>query len=65
MEKTLVVEIARIFPHPLYRKVVRETKKVYVHDPGRKAHTGDRVRIVETRPVSKTKRWKLIEVLES
>ncbi|MDP4623966.1 MAG: 30S ribosomal protein S17 [Akkermansiaceae bacterium] len=63
MEKTIVVEhIARV-PHPKFNKIVKRSKKYYVHDEKSEAAIGDRVRIVETRPVSKLKRWALSEVL--
>ena len=63
MDKTIVVEhIARV-PHPRFKKIVKKSKKYYVHDEKGEAAIGDRVRIVETRPVSKLKRWALAEVL--
>ena len=63
MEKTIVVEhIARV-PHPKFNKIVKRSKKYYVHDEKSEAAIGDRVRIVETRPISKLKRWALDEVL--
>lgn len=63
MEKTIVVEhIARV-PHPRFNKIVKRSKKYYVHDESGQAKIGDRVRIVETRPLSKLKRWALEEVL--
>ena len=51
-------------PHPLYRKTVQHTTKLYVHDENNDVNVGDRVRVQETRPLSKLKRWRLIEVLE-
>ena len=63
MEKTITVEhIARV-PHPRFNKIVKRSKKYYVHDEKSEAVVGDRVRIIETRPVSKLKRWALDEVL--
>lgn len=63
MDKTIVVEhIARV-PHPRFKKIVKRSKKYYVHDEESKAVVGDRVRIIETRPVSRLKRWALAEVL--
>ena len=63
MDKTLVVEhIARV-PHPRFNKIVKRSKKYYVHDEKGEAAVGDRVRIVETKPISKLKCWKLAEVL--
>lgn len=63
MQKTAVVEVTRLVRHSLYRKVVKQRKKYMVHDAQEKAKTGDFVRIVETKPISKTKRWKLVEVI--
>ncbi|MEI6654421.1 MAG: 30S ribosomal protein S17 [Verrucomicrobiota bacterium] len=63
MEKTIVVEhIARV-PHPKFNKIVKRSKKYYVHDEDRQAQIGDRVRIVETRPLSKLKCWALQEII--
>lgn len=64
MAKTIVVRVQRRFPHPRYKKVVTAYAKFYAHDEKREAKTGDRVRIEETRPLSKTKRWRLVEVVE-
>ena len=64
MNKTIVVEVQRRFAHPVFKKVVTEFKKFYVHDEKSEAKPGDRVRIVETRPLSKLKRWRLAEVVE-
>lgn len=64
MEKTVVVRIASSVRHPLYRKIVRRSTKLKAHDEGRQAHVGDTVRIIETRPLSKTKRWRVVEVVE-
>lgn len=63
MEKTIVVRVERKKRHPLYGKEVRHTKKYYAHDEERKAKPGDKVRIVETRPLSKLKRWRLVSVV--
>ena len=63
MTKTAVVAVERRFPHPLYRKIVRRTTKYKAHDPSDTANLGDIVRIVETRPISKEKRWRIAEVL--
>ena len=63
MQKTIVVKVTRLVKHPLYTRVVRHTKKFYAHDEGGEARTGDTVRIVETRPLSKLKRWRLAEVV--
>ena len=63
MEKTIIVKVTRLVQHKLYRRVIRVTKKFYAHDEERKAKQGDTVRIVETRPLSKLKRWRLAEVV--
>ncbi len=63
MQQTAVVEVTRLVQHPIYRKVVKQRKKYSVHDEKKIAKVGDKVRIVETRPISKTKRWKLVEVI--
>lgn len=63
MSKTIVVEVERRVPHALFKKIVRKTSKFYAHDEDAKAKVGDKVRIEETRPMSKLKRWKLVEVL--
>ena len=62
--RTITVKIDRTFRHPRYGKIVSTAKKVYVHDQDDDARMGDRVLIMETRPRSKTKRWRLVEVLE-
>jgi small subunit ribosomal protein S17 len=64
MEKTLVVAVIERVRHPRYAKTVQRTKRLYVHDEESTAGVGDRVRVAETRPLSKLKRWRLIEVLE-
>lgn len=64
MEKTIVVEVKRLERHPLYKRVVRTSKKYKVHDEQSECGVGDRVRIAETRPLSKTKRWRLVSVVE-
>ncbi len=63
MDKTIVVEFIARVPHPRFKKIVKHTKKFYVHDENSEASIGDKVRIVETRPMSKLKRWNLEEVL--
>jgi small subunit ribosomal protein S17 len=64
MEKTVVVAVERRVSHPLYGKQVVRTRKYYAHDEESSAHTGDTVRIVETRPLSKLKRWRVVEIIE-
>ena len=63
MEKTVVVAVDRLKPHPLYRKTIRITKKFHAHDENNDCKIGDVVRIGETRPLSKTKRWEVIEIV--
>ena len=63
MAKTVVVSIERRVQHPVYGKMVRRTKKLKAHDEQNEAKTGDTVRIMETRPLSKLKRWRLVEVV--
>ena len=64
MDKTIVVRVVDRVRHPLYDKTLQRTKKLYVHDETNDAREGDRVRVAETRPLSKNKRWRLVEVLE-
>jgi small subunit ribosomal protein S17 len=63
MEKTIIVKVTRLVQHKLYRRVMRVSKKFYAHDEERTARQGDTVRIIETRPLSKLKRWRLAEVV--
>lgn len=63
-DKTIVVRIERRTTHPLYGKSLRVTKKYHVHDEANEANVGDTVRIMETRPMSKLKRWRLAEIVE-
>jgi small subunit ribosomal protein S17 len=63
MAKTIVVEVSRRVPHPLYKRIIAKRKKFYAHDEERSANLGDVVRIVECRPLSKLKRWRLAEVI--
>ncbi|MBA3559245.1 MAG: 30S ribosomal protein S17 [Gemmatimonadaceae bacterium] len=64
MEKTVVVAIERRFAHPLYGKMVTRTTRLKAHDEENSAKTGDRVRIMETRPLSKQKRWRVVEIVD-
>ena len=64
MQKTVVVVIERRVPHPVYGKMVTRTKKLKAHDEENTAKTGDTVRIAETRPLSKDKRWRVVEIVE-
>jgi small subunit ribosomal protein S17 len=64
MDKTAVVAVERSVKHPLYGKIVKRTSKFKVHDENNECRVGDKVKIMETRPLSKEKRWRLVEVLE-
>ena len=64
MDKTVTVAAARTIQHPLYKKSIKRTKKFKAHDETNDCHVGDTVRIRETRPLSKSKRWRVIEVVE-
>ena len=63
MQKTIVVEVSRRVPHPLYKRIIGKRKRFYAHDEQSTAKPGDVVRIVESRPLSKLKRWTLVEVI--
>jgi small subunit ribosomal protein S17 len=65
MQKTIVVQAVTRVPHATFGKIVKQTKKFHAHDEEGKAKIGDTVRIIETRPLSKTKRWRLVEILKS
>ncbi|NIA28519.1 MAG: 30S ribosomal protein S17 [Actinobacteria bacterium] len=64
MDKSRVIQVQRNIKHPLYKKYVRKTTKFMAHDENNDSHVGDVVKIMETRPLSKSKRWRLIEILE-
>ena len=64
MTKTIIVRVERRFAHPQFKKVVTGYKKLYAHDEKAEAKVGDRVRLEETRPLSKTKRWRLVEIVD-
>ena len=64
MDKTVLVQIDRKVRHPLYQKTVRRSNKLAAHDESNDAHVGDTVRVMETRPLSKSKRWRVVEVVE-
>ena len=64
MDKTIVVRVERITRHPLYKKTIRKHKKFKVHDENNSAKAGNTVRIIETRPLSKEKRWRLLEIVK-
>jgi small subunit ribosomal protein S17 len=64
MDKTIVVTVERLLRHPKYGKFVKNSKKFHAHDETNNAKIGDKVRIMETRPLSKMKRWRLVDILE-
>ena len=64
MDKTVVVAIEDNVKHPVYGKIIKRTLKVHAHDESNECGVGDKVRIMETRPLSKTKRWRLVEIIE-
>jgi len=64
MDKTIVVAIEEHVKHPLYKKVVKNTYKLKAHDENNECHIGDTVKVMETRPLSKDKRWRLVEIVE-
>ncbi len=64
MEKTVTVVVERRLRHPLYRKFVTKSKKYHAHDEANECHTGDMVRLMEARPMSRSKRWRVIEIVK-
>ena len=64
MDKTIVVAIEEHVKHPLYKKIVKDTYKLKAHDENNECHIGDIVKVMETRPLSKDKRWRLVEIVE-
>ena len=64
MDKTIVVAIADMVKHPLYGKVIKRTIKIHAHDENNECSIGDKVMVMETRPLSATKRWRLVEIIE-
>jgi small subunit ribosomal protein S17 len=64
MDKTVVVGVTRLYQHPVYKKTVKKLTKFKVHDEGNKCKVGDTVSIIETRPLSKEKRWAVLEIVE-
>jgi small subunit ribosomal protein S17 len=63
-EKTVTVSVERQFAHPLYKKIIKKTKKFAAHDENNECRVGDKVRIVESRPLSRRKRWRVVEIME-
>jgi len=64
MDKTVVVAVERLVKHPLYKKYIKQTSKFKAHDAENDCKVGDKVKIVETRPLSKTKRWRVVDIIE-
>lgn len=64
MDKTVTIAIERKVPHPIYKKYYKKTTKLMAHDEKRECKVGDKVKIMETRPLSKNKRWRLVEIVE-
>lgn len=64
MNKTVTLSIERMFRHPRYKKIVKKTSKIYAHDEKNDCRVGDKVKVMSTRPLSKLKRWRVIEVIE-
>jgi small subunit ribosomal protein S17 len=64
MDKTIVVAVENRVAHPLYKKIIKRTYKLKAHDENNECRVGDRVRVMETRPLSKDKRWRLVEIIE-
>jgi small subunit ribosomal protein S17 len=62
-DKTIVVRVSRRVQHPMYRKVITKFTRLYAHDEGNQARSGDTVRVAETRPLSRLKRWRLVEIV--
>ncbi len=64
MDKTITIAIERKIPHPIYKKYFKKTTKLMAHDEKRECNVGDKVKVMETRPLSKNKRWRLVEIVE-
>lgn len=64
MDKTVVVAVTRLFQHPRYKKTIKKVTKFKAHDEGNRCRIGDTVKIIETRPLSKEKRWRVLDILE-
>ena len=64
MDRTVTISIERTFQHPMYKKIVKKTSKIWAHDAENECRTGDKVRVMSTRPLSKLKRWRVVEILE-
>lgn len=64
MDNTVTISIERTFQHPMYKKIVKKTSKIWAHDAENECRTGDKVKVMSTRPLSKLKRWRVVEILE-
>jgi small subunit ribosomal protein S17 len=64
MDKTVTISIERTFQHPMYKKIVKKTSKIWAHDAENECRTGDKVKVMSTRPLSKLKRWRVVEIIE-
>jgi len=64
MDKTVVVAVETLVRHPMYQRIIRRTRKFKAHDEGNSCRVGDRVKVMETRPLSKEKRWRVVEILD-
>jgi small subunit ribosomal protein S17 len=64
MDRTVTISIERTFQHPMYKKIVKKTSKIWAHDAENECKTGDKVRVMSTRPLSKLKRWRVVEILK-
>ena len=64
MDRTVTISIERTFQHPKYKKIVKKTSKIWAHDAENECKTGDKVRVMSTRPLSKLKRWRVVEILK-
>ncbi|OQX86153.1 MAG: 30S ribosomal protein S17 [Candidatus Latescibacteria bacterium 4484_7] len=64
MDKTVTISVERLVQHPVYRKIVKKTSKIYAHDEENQCKVGDKVKVMSTRPLSKNKRWRVVEIIE-
>lgn len=64
MDKTVTISVERLVQHPIYKKIIKKTSKIYAHDEDNQCKVGDKVKVMSTRPLSKTKRWRVVEIIE-
>ncbi len=64
MDKTVTVSVERLVQHPVYKKIIKKTSKIYAHDEENQCKAGDKVKVMSTRPLSKMKRWRVVEIIE-